>query len=265
MKHSAIIGKYLCFSRVAASQELRSRSTLVGRLGFFIVTLLIFSNLWRVIFESRFKSDLTAVDMLWYLVLTEAVVLSIPRLYKEIETEIRSGEITCWLTRPLVYPLALVAKSCGTFLVRLVFIALIGGGFAAIFSKQIPLTWTMLAWLMILIPLAGMVLLVFEAIIGLLTVWFHEADPFFWIWQKFLFILGGLMFPISIYPDWLQQVAAFTPFYATLYGCGRLILDFNLAIAVSTLAQLLFWAIYGTLTLWLVFKKALNSISQDGG
>lgn len=257
--------KYLHFARISAIHELRARSALIGRMGFLIVTLLIFSNLWRVIFESGFASNLSPTDMLWYLVITEVVVLSIPRLYKEIEIEIRSGDITCWLTRPLSYPLALLAKACGTFFVRLIFTALIGFGFAAIFSGIIPLSWPQFAWLAILIPIAGILLLIFEAIIGMLTIWFHEADLFFWIWQKLLFILGGLMFPISIYPDWLQEIAAFTPFYAALYGCGRLVLDFSPATAIITLLQLLVWMAIGTVVLWAVFKKAMKSISLDGG
>ena len=257
--------KYLFLFRTAAFQELRSRSALVARMAFFIVTLLIFSNLWRVAFESGFDLSLNAADMLWYLVVTEVVLLSVPRLYKELELEIKNGEIISWLTRPLIYPLASLARASGTFIVRVFFIALIGSGFAAMFSGKVPISWPAFCWLLLLVPLAGLVLMVFEASIGLLTIWLHEVEPLFWIWQKFLFILGGLMLPISIYPEWLQSIAAWTPFYAALYGCGRLVLESSQLTALTTLVQLLIWLIVGIIVLSLLFRKTMNSIALNGG
>jgi hypothetical protein len=38
--------------------------------------------------------------------------------------------------------------------------------------------------------------------IGLLDVWGQYARPVYWIWQKSLFVLGGLMLPLSLYPSW---------------------------------------------------------------
>ena len=68
---------------------------------------------------------------------------------------------------------------------------------------------------------AGVVSVFFHAAIGCAAFWLQDASPVYWIWQKFNFVLGGLILPLSLYPEWLQKVAYLSPFSALLNGTGR--------------------------------------------
>jgi ABC-2 type transport system permease protein len=66
--------------------------------------------------------------------------------------------------------------------------------------------------------------------------------------QKLSFLLGGLVAPISLYPDWLFSIAKATPFGAHLYW-----------VAVQTIAPSarLFWIGIGWQILWSMVLGAL--------
>ena len=58
--------------------------------------------------------------------------------------------------------------------------------------------------------------------LALLAFWVEDTGPFFWIYSKVLFTLGGLFVPIDIYPEWLRRVAVMMPFNYVLYQPARL-------------------------------------------
>ena len=43
-------------------------------------------------------------DIIWYLVITEIVALSTPRIAQTIDSEVRSGDVAYALARPYSYP-----------------------------------------------------------------------------------------------------------------------------------------------------------------
>ena len=60
--------------------------------------------------------------------------------------------------------------------------------------------------------------------IGLLAFWLEDVSPVYWVSQKALFVLGGLMLPIELYPDFIRRAAAFTPFPSVLAGPASFVL-----------------------------------------
>jgi ABC-2 type transport system permease protein len=61
--------------------------------------------------------------------------------------------------------------------------------------------------------------------IGPLAFWLDDVSPVFWVWQNMLFVFGGLMLPIGIYPEVMQRIAALTPFPVILAGPASFVLD----------------------------------------
>src|SRR5690606_30324810 len=73
--------------------------------------------------------------------------------------------------------------------------------------------------------LAVALLVVVGTGVGLTAFWLQDASPVYWVWQKLLFTLGGLILPLALYPDWLAALARWTPFAAALNGPASLLLD----------------------------------------
>lgn len=50
------------------------------------------------------------------------------------------------------------------------------------------------------------------ALIGLAAFLVEETNSFELIYQKAVFILGGMLLPLDMFPEWLQRIARLLPF-----------------------------------------------------
>jgi ABC-type uncharacterized transport system permease subunit len=64
--------------------------------------------------------------------------------------------------------------------------------------------------------LAGPLLTASYFMLGASCMWLRQAEPAFWIWQKSMFLLGGLLWPLALYPSAVRHLAWLTPFPALL-------------------------------------------------
>jgi ABC-2 type transport system permease protein len=102
--------------------------------------------------------------------------------------------------------------------------------------------------------------------IGLLAFWLEDVSPVFWVWQKLLFVLGGLMLPLHLYPEPLQRIALLTPFPVVLFGPGSLVLGDPGTAALGALAgRLAVWSVITGLTLRWLYRRTSATLLLNGG
>ena len=102
-------------------------------------------------------------------------------------------------------------------------------------------------------------------LIGSFAVWLHDTTPLYWVWQKLLFTLGGLLLPLEIYPEWLRSVAQWTPFAAMLNGPARLVFSFDIGDAVAVAGRLAIWSGLLALMMLAVWRRAARNLEGHGG
>src|SRR5438105_11372321 len=103
MRSSAALLKYGAFARIAAAHERRARGELIGRVLFFVVVLGVFSSLWRAAAEAGMSVAGDPKALVWYLAMTEWILLSTPVVHVEIQEAVRRGDVICQLGRPVSY------------------------------------------------------------------------------------------------------------------------------------------------------------------
>jgi tetratricopeptide (TPR) repeat protein len=113
--------------------------------------------------------------------------------------------------------------------------------------------------------LAGSVCVVFQTVIGITAFWLQDASPVYWIWQKLMFVFGGLILPLDAYPEWLREIAAWTPFHALVYGPARTTLGFDPAAAGRTALEIAAWGGIGLFVLLWTFRRGLRALDVNGG
>ena len=92
-------GKYVAVLVTAFRQRLLERAMLVGRIAFYCIVLMIFSRLWQAVFGAAGDAHGAAapnriwVDYVWYLALTEWIMLSQPSLHLDIEADDLDAEV----------------------------------------------------------------------------------------------------------------------------------------------------------------------------
>lgn len=257
--------KYLAFTAIAFRQSLAEKGATLGRAAFYGIILLVFSRVWLLAHEHPLTTGTNPVDMLWYLAITEWIVLSIPYLHMEIEKDVRNGNIAYLTSRPVSYAWVRLFEGFGMSLLRLIVLGVAGFGYAWLLSGDLPSRPSGL-WLALPLGLLSVIVaLAFQVVIGLSAFWLQDANPLYWVWQKFSFILGGLILPLSLYPDWLREIAMLTPFPPMLYGLATAVLDSDAGAALQCAGLLALW---GTLVLLLMewaYRRGMRVLTINGG
>jgi ABC-2 type transport system permease protein len=222
----------------------------------------VFSALWRAVAEAGMPLPVDRTTMVWYLAITEWIVLSPVMVHVEIEADVRRGDIAYQLARPYSYLTSLLAHGLGALAVRAPFVGLTAFACAYAFTGRTPPA-SVFAWVVPLGLAAMMVLHGLHLLTGLAAFWMGDVTPVFWVWQKLLFILGGLMLPLAIYPLWLQQVAWWTPFPAMLAGPAGFVL--GTGDGWSTALGLGVWAVAIALVARGLLDRATRALQVNGG
>jgi ABC-2 type transport system permease protein len=257
--------KYVTVAATAIRQGLSERGALFGRLAFYALILFIFSKLWEVVAERGAVAGASRSELLWYLAVTEWVMLSLPLVHLNIESDVRRGDIAYLLPRPISYLGSRLAEAAGDFLLRAGTLAVAGVALASWMVGGLPEDPR---GLLLAIPLglmAGAVGLCFHAAVGLCAVWLQDCAPVYWIWQKCAFILGGLLLPLEVYPDWLREIALWTPFSALMHGPGRMAFGWQPEVAGVIALKLLFWGFVAAVLLAWVHGRAMRALDVNGG
>lgn len=256
--------KYWSFFTIEFKQQFAHRGALFVRFGYYGVILFIFSKLWVVV-ERKSNLELSSVDMLWYLAMTELIVLSFSFSFKQIQDDVHSGNLAYFLTRPASYLWSQYFKILGASSAKFFTLSFAGFFFAYIFTGSLP---THPFGLLLFYPLAYfsiMAGLLFQVGIGLTSFWLQDASPVYWIWQKFNFVLGGMILPLSIYPLWLQKIANYLPFKSFLFAPAMSGLSLDYFFALETLGKLSLWFFLACLLITWLFQKATKSLVLNGG
>jgi ABC-2 type transport system permease protein len=256
-----MIRKTALIARISARHRLSQRAALVGRIGTCGVLLFVFSQLWGVI--GRAYASVPSARVVWYIAITEWIVLSLPPVHEEVQDELRSGDLLYRLTRPLAYPSAKLAEAIGELIVRLAVLAAAAGAFAYAFTGAIALEPRALVWVLSIGVLAAITATAFGMIVGLSAFWLHDCRPIYWVWQKGLFLLGGLLVPLELYPSWLRDVARWTPFSAILNGPASLAFGDGAPALVAL--RLVAWLAVALAAIAIVFRLGLRHIDGGGG
>ena len=251
--------------RLGWDQAREQRVALLGQAVLYAIVLAIFWSLWAATpLHELHGWTATRESLLWYLAITEWIVFTAGARYREVEAEITSGAIESALLRPLPHGLATLARWSGHAAWQMTVMAVVAVATAWALTGQAP-PHALLAPLVVLsVALALLLILLCQLQLGYVAAWFGVSGPVFWIWQKLLFVFGGLQFPLLLYPDLLRRLAESSPFAAMLFAPGSLVLEGGAGVVRLFAGQLLWLAILGAMTL-MVGRSVTARLVRTGG
>ena len=258
------MNKYMAFATLGFRQARAEPGELLGRALFFVLILGVFSAVWRAVAESGVSTARPPAEMLWYLAVTEWVLMSAPLLQFQMEDDIRRGDVAYQLARPASWLGARLAHGLGALAVRapvmLVVACATAWSVAGAPKRPVGLGVAITLGLM-----ASVVMTLYHVAIGVAAFWLGDVAPAYWIWQKLLFVLGGLLLPLQFYPALFVRVARLTPFPALLAGPASLATGEPLMPASVLALTLGLWALVGWLIASAAFNRAVRRLHVNGG
>lgn len=233
---------------------------------FFIVIMLIFYTLWKVIYGTEgFTGVFTFTQMIWYLTFTECIELSKSTIYWDVESEVKGGSIAYSLSRPYSYNLFQISRSLGTSLVKLIPLLVLGFTIGFVLVGLLPGYFKALP-LGLIVVVGGITLnTIWYLIVALQSFWVEDAFPFLIVLQKITFVFGGLFFPIDFLPEWLQGAAKILPFTYSAYWPAKIMVDFDFGTFLYVLRGQIIWIFVLLGIAAIIFKSAVRRLHVQGG
>ena len=85
------ISKHAAVAAASARQAFSARGEMIGRVAFYLIFLVIFSRVWSALPAGAGVAD--PASLLWYLAVTEWVLISVPSIQLDLERDVRDGDV----------------------------------------------------------------------------------------------------------------------------------------------------------------------------
>jgi ABC-2 type transport system permease protein len=263
-----LLRKYLAVVEITV----RSRMAYLGEQllsGFSVlIFMVVFVALWRTTFAVQGAERVdgyTLPQMIWYLVATEAIVLSLPRIHATIEGEVKGGDLAIRLNKPYSYLLFHYAATLGDALLRLASILLVGGLTAYLLVGPIPFRWEGVVPLLLLYISTQALNFCWNATIGLCAFWVEDVLGIFLVLDKIKWLLGGFLLPVELYPDVLKALVKVLPFHHMIGGPAHLFVQFSWEGALELGLAQLAWLPVLALMCGSVYRLGVRKVDVNGG
>ncbi|UUZ89716.1 ABC-2 family transporter protein [Paenibacillus sp. P25] len=259
--------KYYAVGRISIRDHLAYVTDFLIRSVFLIIIMYIFMQLWQTTYQGE-GTDLIAGysfrQMIWYILLAEALTMAFPSLSLRIEEEVKSGDVGYKLTRPLSYIGYHYMAYLSEVYVRLAVNLAVGLalGWAAF---GFPLTGA--GWAAFAVLSLGSVTVNFmlNMALSLCAFWVEETRGLEFVYHKLLFTVGGMLMPLELFPEALQQVCRWSPFQAVLYFPSRAAVRWEDVQLLPMLAVQWGWAAALTLVAALIYRLGVRKLHLNGG
>jgi ABC-2 type transport system permease protein len=259
--------KYWAIFQITLLNSLAYPGELIGRSLLIIPFMWIYFQLWNVTFNAsgtNVINGMTLYSTMWYLMMAETIELSRPALARTISDNVKDGSIAYILNKPYSFVLYQFSNSMGETIFRALINALFGSAMVWWLVGPPP---TPLGWLFTFPALLGTWVLNFciSCLIGLSAFLVEDVAPFMWIYQKFIFILGGFLIPLDFYPNWLQVIAKALPFSAIIYGPSKLFVVPTWELFGQVMLMQTVWILALGATLAIAYRRGVTYLTVNGG
>jgi len=270
--------------RVAARQQWVYQAEVIARAVQMVLFMGVFMALWSTAFGVSGKAELAGYSlagMVWYLAMTETVILSTSRIFMEISEAVKAGDLAYTLARPLNYPFFQVANSLGNSVPRFLLNLLTAAVVVSLGMGRLPITSAgsvqalgsadgagNLPGLIAFLGMAALALLLdalIAVLIGLAAFWLEEIAPLFWIYQKLLFTIGGMFLPLEMFPRWLQAAVRWLPFQFITYAPARAFVAFDPDFVLRAMLGQVAYIVLLSALVTLIWQRAQRRLVVHGG
>lgn len=261
--------KYIVIYKAVLMETLQYASGMLMDFLIYFMLIFIFIHLWNYIYEDpgQLIAGYTKEQMIWYVMMTETIWFGCRSrtTSRQAAMDIRGGNIAYQLNKPYHYTLYVLAKYTGEWSVRLPAYMLLAAVSGVLMAGPLPGFRPLYAPAAALSMILGvMVHGIFKLCISLISFWIEDSNPFQWLYDKLILVVGTI-FPIEIFPAFLQPLFKLTPIYAVCYGPAKLVVDFSPAKFVEiVLAQMLYLAAGCGLMLF-IYGKGVKKLHVNGG
>lgn len=233
---------------------------------FLFIMILIYIFLWKNIYKNKIEIGYTFNQLMWYLIINQMVFLGNGPLFRQVSSDIKSGDIAYHLNKPYKYIYYIfyqfLARNflvfmCNSFFGIIAGIIFVGKLDNFNIKSIFPIT---------IIMILGIILnILIYILISLTSFWFEENQSFTSLYQEIVFTFGGFLIPITLFPQYIEKINLSMPWAYISYHVANTCVNFNFTLFEKTLkGQILYILILYTL-IYIVYSKGIRKVDINGG
>lgn len=261
--------KYAVIYRSVLMENLQyAIDVVMGFITYFMI-IFVLMQLWNYMYSNPAEliAGYSRGQMIWYVMITETIWFGTRTntVTRQVATDIKGGNIAYLMNKPYHYTLYILTKYTGEWSIRLPIYAGLATVVGVIMVGRLP----GLHFLTLLAAIPSVILGitiqgVFKLCISLISFWIEDSNPFQWIYDKLILVIGTI-FPVEIFPASLQPLLKLTPIYTVCYGPTKLLVDFQIDKYLEILlAQILYLGL-GFALMFLLYRKGIKKLYVNGG
>jgi ABC-2 type transport system permease protein len=254
------------FFKTGYAERIKDGLHMVGKFLSFLMLVWVWNIIWGMVpADILGGGDYDRASLVWYIAITEAIVFCGGYLFYDMFIDIKNGNFSPSLIRPVSYHYRMVANSFGRAMGQMtlfyplaLFSAYMITGFWQPSFGQIALS-------LVMVTQALFCFVCLNYMIGAAALWIEESAPAYWISQKLCFLLGGLLFPLTLYPEIFYKATQVMPFTAVFFMPGSTMLNVLPYSAMMMVVIQTFWALFFLGLSLIVHRCAVKRVSVMGG
>jgi ABC-2 type transport system permease protein len=209
---------------IAVRRGLAERGAMVVSVGFYAIVTFALAAVWHAAAAAGGGSvaGYSAVALTWYVATSEAATMPInARLIEDLGFAINDGTVATEMLRPASLLTVRVATELGRSAPRLAGCVGVGVVLASLAGGAPPSVPALLLAVPSLVLAVACNLVAMHTFAGA-GFWLRDTRSSWFLYQKFVFLLGGMLIPLEVLPAALSGVARLLPFMAMSYAPARL-------------------------------------------
>jgi len=232
---------------------------------FFMVIIYIF--LWKNVFSTSIQTGYSFPEIIWYLIINQFIFIGNGPLYRQVRSDIKTGDVIYYLNKPYSYPIYLFFSYLGRNLIICttnaffgILIGLVLIGPIESFKSSINI------FLMLIMILLGISLnILIYILLSLISFWVEENQTFVSLYQQVVFIFGGFLIPLTFFPTFIQNIIMYMPWAYISFHISNTCVKFTISSFLNTIVSQIIYIIIFSLLISKTFKNGRAKLDVNGG
>ncbi|MCZ8519233.1 MULTISPECIES: ABC transporter permease [Paenibacillus] len=259
--------KYAAVGQISLRNHVAYVADFLLRTIFLVIIMYIFLQLWQTTYRGEGSGTIAGYSLegiLWYILFAESLAMAFPSLTTRVEEEVKSGDVAYRLTRPLSYIGYHYASYISEVAVRVLVNLAVGCtlGVAVFGWPEFGLGWA--GFFLVGIG-AVTVNFLMNMMLALCAFWVEETRGLEFVYHKLLFTVGGMLMPLELFPERLQEVCRWLPMQAVLYFPAKTAVDWQGVNLPSMLLIQLGWIVVLTVLVSILYGRGVRKLNMNGG
>lgn len=254
--------KYMAFARVAILEQFKKVLDELGTIFSFCIHIIIFSFLWDFVLEGKMLAGYTKQELVWYVIMAEAIMYSFHYYYRKVATKVEMGDFAYDMTKPFNFLGRIIVEGMAELPMTVVLLVA-GGVLGTIFVGILPLTVIQVITSLFIMLLATLLLLLFNILVGLLSIWLGRDVSSVWLLVNKAMLIFAFT-PIELFPSVVQKILLLLPTTHVIYTPASLFVHFSKAKLITSSIYMVASLAIVVLILWVIYKKGVKKQNVNG-